>query len=75
MVLVDTHETARPAIPPANQTAPNGSSNGHSHPPTNKAKGPYSRASDFLSNTSNWKVSRGAGFHDIPEARVWDTGF
>lgn len=51
MVPVDT--TNAPHIPP-----PPAQTNGHSEPPPVKShKGVYGRASDFLSNTSNWKVS------------------
>ena len=49
-------ETTAPALPP-----PTSQTNGHSEPPSVKSHkkngaGSYSRASDFLSNTSNWKV-------------------
>lgn len=55
MVAIDTQQ---PSLPPPQQTQPNGKAeNGHSHPPAVKShKGVYGRASDFLSNTSNWKV-------------------
>jgi hypothetical protein len=70
MVPIDT---TQPSLPPPSQTGPaetnnangkpsstpaNGDANGHSHPPAVKShKGLYNRPSDFLSNTSNWKVS------------------
>ena len=70
MVAIDT---TQPSLPPPQQTgasnvaaqakgATNGGYDGangnHSHPPEVKThKGPYGRASDFLSNTSNWQVS------------------
>lgn len=59
MVPIDTQQ---PSLPPPAQTKPNGKAeNGHSHPPAVQShKGVYGRASDFLSNTSNWKV--GIGF-------------
>lgn len=47
-------ETNAPPLPP-----PSFETNGHSEPPTvksHKGNGAYGRASDFLSNTSNWKV-------------------
>ncbi|CAD6574559.1 MAG: Saccharopine dehydrogenase [Tremellales sp. Tagirdzhanova-0007] len=49
-------ETTAPALPP-----PTSQTNGHSEPPSVKSHkkngaGSYSRASDFLSNTSNWKI-------------------
>jgi homocitrate synthase len=51
MVPIDTDDA--PHIPPP-------AANGTSAPPPVKAhKGVYGRASDFLSNTSNWKVRRG----------------
>ena len=55
MVAIDTNQ---PSLPPPQQTQPNGKAeNGHSHPPPVKShKGVYGRASDFLSNTSNWKI-------------------
>jgi homocitrate synthase len=72
MVAIDTNQPSLPppaqtgastvatdSDAPAAGT-PNGLvSNGeHSHPPPVKShKGVYGRASDFLSNTSNWQVS------------------
>ena len=51
MVPINTDDA--PHIPPP-------AANGESVPPPVKAhKGLYARPSDFLSNTSNWKVSRG----------------
>ena len=51
MVPIDNSNT--PHIPP-----PTNETNGKSEPPPVKShKGVYGRASDFLSNTSNWKVS------------------
>ena len=72
MVAIDTNQPSLPppAHTGASEVAtdadapvagtPNGLvSNGeHSHPPAVKShKGVYGRASDFLSNTSNWQVS------------------
>ncbi|EIW68752.1 hypothetical protein TREMEDRAFT_44559 [Tremella mesenterica DSM 1558] len=56
--------TDAPALPPSLNERTNGTNgvngtngtNGHSAPPSGKHKGAYGRASDFLSNTSNWKV-------------------
>jgi homocitrate synthase len=72
MVAIDT---TQPSLPPPAQTgastvsteapANGNSANGeHSHPPPVKShKGVYGRASDFLSNTSNWQVGHyGYGF-------------
>jgi len=67
MVPIDTTQPSLPpaaqtgastvsneAPPPANGLVSNGE---HSHPPAVKShKGVYGRASDFLSNTSNWQV-------------------
>ena len=80
MVAIDT---TQPSLPPPQQTGAsnvatqaNGATNGgydgangnHSHPPEVKThKGPYGRASDFLSNTSNWKVSH----PEVPRLPRW----
>ena len=46
-------ETSTPHTTPSESKV-----NGHGAPPPVKShKGMYGRASDFLSNTSNWKVS------------------
>lgn len=75
MVAIDT---TQPSLPPPAQTGAsevstqaNGTANGHgtangvhSHPPDVKSHkvGVYGRASDFLSNTSNWQVSASRGY-------------
>lgn len=71
MVAIDTTQPSLPppaqtgvseisteAPAPAANGSANGNGNGeHSHPPAVKShKGVYGRASDFLSNTSNWQV-------------------
>jgi homocitrate synthase len=72
MVAIDTTQPSLPppaqtGVSEISTEAPstNGNTNGngslpeqqHSHPPAVKShKGVYGRASDFLSNTSNWQV-------------------
>ena len=67
-------ETTAPALPP-----PTSQTNGHSEPPSVKSHkkngaGSYSRASDFLSNTSNWKVSVYGWVVSVKEVKTYVVG-